>query len=171
GDHDVFELERGDRPRKIRRLSGVERQWPAVADIAERAAARTDVAHDHERRRALAKALADVRTRRFLAYAMQVVFAQDLLDFVEARRRRRAYPNPRRLLERLRRDHLNREFREHARGLRVALVLDAGAVRRCGWVESLHRQRLSKVKAIIGPSRSEERRVGKEWRARRGRDD
>ena len=103
-------------------LVGVERQRAAMADVAERAAARADVAHDHERRRALAEALADVRARRFLAHRVQVVLAQDLLDLEEARRRRRAHADPRWLPQRLGRDHLDRD----ARGLAGALLLDAG---------------------------------------------
>ena len=113
---------------RLTRLVGVERQRPAVADVAERAAARADVAHDHERRRALAEALADVRARRLLAHRVQLVLAQDLLDLGEARRRRRAHADPVGLLQPLGGDHLDRD----AGGLRVALVLDAGGVGRRG---------------------------------------
>ena len=80
-----FSLQRGDRLGQVERLVGVERIGPAVADVAERAAPRALVAHDHEGRGALAEALADVRARRFLAHRVQVVLAQDLLDLVEAR--------------------------------------------------------------------------------------
>src|SRR5258708_39829702 len=85
-DHDVAKFERRDRPGEIDRLFAIERQRAAVADVAERAAARADIAHDHEGRRAFAEALADVRARRLLAHGVQVVLAQDLLDFATARR-------------------------------------------------------------------------------------
>ena len=84
GDDDVLQLQRRDRLGQVHRLVGVERIGPAVADVAERAAPRALVAHDHEGRRALAEALADVRARRFLAHRVQLVLAQDLLDLVEA---------------------------------------------------------------------------------------
>ena len=54
-DHDVAKLQRRDRLREVDGLVRVERQRPAVADVAERAAPRADVAHDHERRGALAR--------------------------------------------------------------------------------------------------------------------
>ena len=85
-DHDVLELQRGDRLGEVDRLVGIQRIGPAVADVAERAAPRALVAHDHEGRRAVAEAFADVRARRFLAHRVQLVLAQDLLDLVEARR-------------------------------------------------------------------------------------
>ena len=49
-----------------------------MAYIAKGAATCADVAHDHERRRALGEALADVRARRFLAHRVQLVLAQVL---------------------------------------------------------------------------------------------
>jgi hypothetical protein len=67
------------------RLVHIQRVGPAMADVAERAAARALVAHDHEGGRALAEALADVRAAGFLAHRVQLVLAQDLLDLVEAR--------------------------------------------------------------------------------------
>ena len=71
--------------RQVARLLGVERIGPAVRHVAERAAARAQVAHDHEGGGAVAEAFADVRARRFLAHGVQLVLAQDLLDLVEAR--------------------------------------------------------------------------------------
>ena len=70
---------------RLARLVGVERLGPAVGDVAERAAARAQVAQDHEGRGALAEALADVRAGGFLAHRVQLLLAQDLLDLVEAR--------------------------------------------------------------------------------------
>ena len=57
-----------------------------MADVAERAAARALVAHDHEGGRALAEAFADVRAAGFFAHGDQLVLAQDVLDFVETGR-------------------------------------------------------------------------------------
>ncbi|ABA51028.1 hypothetical protein BURPS1710b_0627 [Burkholderia pseudomallei 1710b] len=119
-DHHVLELERRDRAREVLRLVCVERIGPAVADVAERAAARALVAHDHERRGALAEAFADVRAARFLAHRMQVVLAQDRLDLVEARAAGgRLHADPFGLLQLLDRDDLDR----NARGLRLRLLL------------------------------------------------
>src|SRR3954447_20269585 len=86
-DDDVTQRERRNRFGEIARLFGIERQRPAVADIAERAAPRADVAHDHERGRALAEALADVRAGCLLANRVQPMLAQDALDLEVARRR------------------------------------------------------------------------------------
>ena len=90
GDDDVRESQRGDGAREIDRLVGVGRQRPAVRDVAERAAARAQIAEDHERRRALAEALADVRARRFLAHRVQTVLAQACLTSLKR------LPSPRR---------------------------------------------------------------------------
>ncbi len=85
GDHHVLQLERGDGAREVQRFVLVQRVRPAVAHVAERAAARALVAHDHERGRALAEAFADVGAGGLLAHRVQLVLAQDLLDFIEAR--------------------------------------------------------------------------------------
>ena len=152
GDHDVFEFQRGDRPREIERLVRVERQRPPMPDVAERAAARADVAHDHERRRALAEALADIRAGRLLAHRMQVVLAQDLLDLGKARGGRRAHADPVGLLQPLGGHDLDRD----ARSLGGALVLDArgiGGGRDCrGRVRDVHGQRCVRFVARIGAS-------------------
>jgi hypothetical protein len=88
GDDDVLS---GATPRSCApRFSGSSASsgsGTAMADVAERAAPRALVAHDHERRGAVAEALADVRAARLLAHRVQPVFAQDLLDLVEAARR------------------------------------------------------------------------------------
>ncbi len=148
GDDDIAKLERGDRLRQVDRLLGVERQRTAVAHVAERAAARADVAHDHERGRALAEALADVRARRFLAHGVQAVLAQDLLDLVEARTRRRADANPFRLRQPIRRHDLDRD----ARRLRRALVLDACGVVDGGGRREVDGHRWLKCAASMGAS-------------------
>ena len=85
GDDDVGECKQRDGLRQVRGLLGIGRERPAVRDVAERAAARADVAEDHERRGALAEALADVRAGGFLAHRVQARVAQDALDLVEAR--------------------------------------------------------------------------------------
>src|SRR6266705_2327437 len=79
----------------MRRLLGIGRERPAVGDIAERAAPRAQVSQDHEGRGALAKALSDIGAGRFLAHRVEVVLAENLLDFVEARAGRgRAHADP-----------------------------------------------------------------------------
>ena len=109
---------------QVDRLVRIQRVGPAVADVAERAAPRALVAHDHEGRRAVAETLADVRAGGLLAHGVQVVLAQDLLDLVEARTRRTGlHANPRRLLQRRRGHHLDR----NARGLGLRLLLGASA--------------------------------------------
>jgi len=125
GDDDVGELQCSDRLREIDRLLGVERQRTSVADVAEGAAPRANVAHDHERGGAFAEAFADVRTRGFLAHRVQAVLTQNLFDLVEARTGRRPHADPVRLAQRRRGDHLDR----NARCLRATLVLDASGVR------------------------------------------
>src|SRR5437667_6990509 len=124
GDHDVSELQRRDGLGQIRRLFRIERQRPAVTDVAEWATPRADVAHDHERRRAFAEAFAYIRAGGFLAHGVEMVLAQDLLDLVEARARWRANTDPRRLREPFGRDDLDGD----ARSLRGAGVLHAGRV-------------------------------------------
>src|SRR5690606_20390558 len=89
-----------------------------------RAAPGARVAHDHERGGAPAEALADIRARRFLAHGVQAVFAQDLLDLVEARAvRAGAHADPVGLLQHFGRlDDLDRD----ARGLVGALLPGGG---------------------------------------------
>src|ERR1700682_313083 len=126
GDHDIAKLQRGDGLGQIQRLLRIERQRASVSDVAERAAARAKLAHDHERRRAFAEALADVRAGCFFANRVQVVLAQDALDVVEARRGWRSHAYPRGLLQSLRGDDLDGD----SRGLGAAFVLDPGRSRR-----------------------------------------
>src|SRR3546814_13665752 len=57
GDDHVTQAHVADRLGEMARLVGIQRIRPAVRNIAERAATCADVAHDHERRRALAEAL------------------------------------------------------------------------------------------------------------------
>ena len=85
GDDHVLQLELRDGARQIDRLVHIQRVGSAVAHVAERAAARALVAHDHECGRAVAKALADVGAARLFAHRHQLVLAQDVLDLVKAR--------------------------------------------------------------------------------------
>src|SRR5205085_8337258 len=92
----------------------------AMAHVAERAAARALVAHDHERGRALAEALADVGARGLLAHRVQVALAQDLLDLVEARvGRAGAHADPLGLAQ----DFVRLDLHGDARELRGGLLL------------------------------------------------
>jgi hypothetical protein len=56
-----------------------------MAYIAKGAAACAFVAHDHEGGRAFAKALTNVGATGFFAHSHQIVFAQDVFDFIKAR--------------------------------------------------------------------------------------
>src|SRR6266446_4922124 len=101
------------------RLLRVGRERPAVGDVAERAAPRAQVPQDHEGRGALAEALSDIGAGRFLANGMEVVLAENLLDFVEARAGRgRAHADPPGLGEPLPRNDGDRDAR-----LRLAFFL------------------------------------------------
>ena len=87
--------------REVARLLGIQRERPAVRHVAERAAARAQVAHDHEGGGAVAEALADVRAGRFLAHGVQLLLAQDLLDLGEALAAAGAHADPLGLAQRL----------------------------------------------------------------------
>ena len=84
GDDDIFEPQRRDGFGQMTRFVRIRRLGPAMRDIAERTAARAQIAQDHERRRAFAEAFADIRAGRFLAHGMQIFFAQNVFDFAEA---------------------------------------------------------------------------------------
>src|SRR5262245_24390957 len=102
------------------RFVRIGRERPAVRDVAERAAARADVAEDHEGRRALAEAFGDVRAGRLLADGVQLLRAQDVLDLVEARvRAGGAHADPRGL-------HQPRRLRDDLDRLPRALLFYAG---------------------------------------------
>src|SRR4051812_14716235 len=108
GDHDIFELHRRNGLCEIGRFARIGCQWPAMGNIAKRAAARAQVSQDHERRRAFAEAFTNVRTGCFLAHGVQVMFAQGLLDFLKARAPRCSDANPVRFFERNDRYDLDR---------------------------------------------------------------
>ena len=131
GDHHVTELERGNCLGQIFRLVDIQRVRAAVADIAKRATARALVTHDHEGRRAFAKALTDVRATGFFAHRIEFVLAKDLLDLVKACARTAgldAYPVG--LFQHFGALDLDRNARELGRGLllgqRVVVLLALG---------------------------------------------
>ena len=80
GDHDITQSHFLDSAAQIFRFIRIERFRPAMCHVTERAAARADIAHDHEGGCAAGKALADVRAGGLLANSMQAVFTQDLLE-------------------------------------------------------------------------------------------
>src|SRR3546814_7200378 len=98
-----------------------------MAHIAERTATRALIAHNHERSRTLAEALANIRTGRLFAYRMQLMLAQYLLDIVKTRTRRGSlHPYPIGFFKALGLNHLNR----NTRGLVRSLLLLRWFVRR-----------------------------------------
>src|SRR5687767_8006271 len=102
-DHDIGKTKKRNCFCQMPGLLGIRRERPAVRHVAERAAARADVAEDHESRGALAEALGDVRAGGFLAHRVQLLAAQDVLDLGEARVGAwRAHADPRRLRQRRR---------------------------------------------------------------------
>src|SRR6476469_2980574 len=100
--------------RKIGRLVRVRRLRAAMCDVAERAAPGAQVTQYHERCRTFAEALSDIRTRRLFANGMQVVFAQDVFDVLEALRVADAYPYPVGLFQALGWNNLYRRSAEGA---------------------------------------------------------
>ena len=105
-----------------------------MADIAERAAASTFITHDHECRSTFAKALTNIRTRRFFANGYELVGAKDIFYFIKTRRWGRgldAYPI--RLGQSISGDNLDWNTRRFTR----AFLFFGGIVRRrCGIVGS-----------------------------------
>ena len=97
GDDDVIEIEGADRAGDALGLRAIRRGGPSVRDRAVRAGARADVAENHEGRRAVIPALADVRALRFLADRVQLEAAHQPLQPQIARRSRRADLQPLRL--------------------------------------------------------------------------
>jgi len=80
GDHHVPQPHVGHRVAQVHRLGRIRRLGTAVGHVAERAAAGTDLAEDHEGRRAVAEALVDVRAAGLLAHGDQPVLAQLRLE-------------------------------------------------------------------------------------------
>ncbi len=80
GDHGVAEIHFANRVSHARRLADVVGRRPPVGHGAVGAVSRADVAEDHERRRAVLPALADVWAMRFLADRVEVEVAHQLLE-------------------------------------------------------------------------------------------
>ena len=83
--HDVAKAHELDGARRVRDFVGIE---PAAriarVDGAELARARADLAHQHDRRRAVVPALADVRADRFLADGREPMLAHRRAQLLEA---------------------------------------------------------------------------------------
>ena len=137
GHHHVLQPHRRHTFGQVLGLVGVQRVGAAVADVAERAAAGADVAHDHEGGGALAEAFADIGAGGFFAHGVQLLIAQDLLDFVEALAIGQLGADPLRLSQLfVQRHDLDRD----AGGLGRALVLHPGLVVRLHAVSLLVRR-------------------------------
>ncbi len=85
GYHHVFQAHIGNGGSQIDRLIHIKRIRPAMAHIAERTTAGTDIAHDHERCRTATKTLTDVRAAGLFTHGVQLVLAQLLFDVVNLR--------------------------------------------------------------------------------------
>ena len=83
GDDDVTQVHGFDGFCKVFRFVGVKHIRAAVSYVAERAAAGTNVAHNHEGRRAFAETFADIRAGGFFANSVHFLFAQNIFDFKE----------------------------------------------------------------------------------------
>ena len=143
-DHHVLQLQCADSARKVQRFVGIEWIGAAVAHVAERAATRAFVAHDHERGRAFTETFAYVRATRLFTHRMQVVFAQNLLDLGKARVAGRGFhANPVRLLQLFNRDDLDRD----ARRLGLRLLFGGGVVGHGG-----RRTRCSSISSYVSHS-------------------
>ena len=93
GEHEIFPAEVAHGFGDAQRFEPVDfAAWAPRLDVAEPAAARARVAQDHDRRRAGAPALADVRTHRFLADRVQL--AARALSRATARMSRRGQSAP-----------------------------------------------------------------------------
>ena len=93
-DHGMAQPHRLDRVGDPRRLRHVELARPPVRDGAVRAGARADVAQDHERRRAVVPALADVGAARLLADGVELQLLHQPLEAQIVLRPRRAHLEP-----------------------------------------------------------------------------
>ena len=96
-DHHVLEAELADRAADALGLLAVLPRGPTVRDRAVAAVARAHVAQDHEGRRRVLPALADVRAAGLLADGMEVPLAHAVLEAHVVRAAGRANLEPRRL--------------------------------------------------------------------------
>ena len=82
-NHDIAQVHGFDGFGQVFRLVRIQHVGAAMANVAERATAGTNITHDHECGRTLGKAFADVWTRCFFAYGMHFLFAKNVFDFKE----------------------------------------------------------------------------------------
>src|SRR6202521_5452342 len=109
GNDHILQTQLGDGLRQVDGFLSIERHRPAVTDVAERAAAGADIPHDHAGGRTLAEAFTDGRARSFLAHRVQLIFPQNLFDFVISRVvSTQTHANPLRLAQRRSWDNLDR---------------------------------------------------------------
>src|SRR6266851_4635281 len=94
GHNNVLEAEFRDRFGNPQWLIGIERTRPAMRDGAIRAIARAYIAHQHESRRAMRKAFADIRAARFLAIGVYLQLTENRLGAEIFRRHRGADFDP-----------------------------------------------------------------------------
>jgi hypothetical protein len=104
--------------RDLRGLEDIQRrgghlELGARLHVAEAAAARARVAHDHERRLALRPALSAIRTTRLLAHGVEAVRLEERLDLRDLRAHRKRAHEPARLRQVGLADHVLR-WRAHA---------------------------------------------------------
>ena len=99
GDHHMVQPQLLDRHRDPARLEHVQLLRPPRRDVAERAAPRADLAHDHHGRVTLAPAFPDVRAAGLLADRRQTVLAHDPAGPEIALTTRRLHPDPVRLAQ------------------------------------------------------------------------
>src|SRR5437763_15850735 len=118
------ELELGDRLGEMRRLVEIRRLRPAMRHVAEWTAPSAQITEDHECRRTVAEALADIRARGLLADGVQAPLAQYPLHLAELGRIGQPHTDPLRLLERGRRR--NRDHAAPAEGSGLGLATFAG---------------------------------------------
>jgi hypothetical protein len=121
-EHHVREIELGERARRVLGLARIDDAARiSRGDRAEAAAARARLAEDHDRRGALAPALADVGAARLFADGVEIEPTERALERLVPLAAREPDTQPVRLLARQRRDLggvLRRRLLGHARTLR-----------------------------------------------------
>ena len=160
GDDDVLQAEGADRLGDATRLVVVEPGGPAGLHGAEAAGARARVAEDHDRRRALVPALADVRAAGLLADGVEVQAAEQALEVVVVLAGRHPGADPVGMAAEGGRAVGSRRGRRRHRtrsraARRVVTVTAAGRARRSG-ARALT-DRSASVDGVSGPTASSQR--------------
>ena len=83
GDDDVTQFHSLDGFCEVFRFVGVKHIRAAVSHVAERAAAGTNVAHNHEGCCAFAETFADIRAGGFFTNGVHFLLTQNVFDFKE----------------------------------------------------------------------------------------